>query len=156
MCKMVINVISGRRTGIWYIFIKRCIRWWYNKGWTGKWGIRRWTKIRRCNRSWPVAAASEYRCSDSTRGCARVCVCIYRTGEFTGGYRGGMPLWLLLSLVICWVVIRKKICMGTLVLRRLMSQYIKMSWSILWWFMGHEAGSLGDVKEIVCFPMEMS
>lgn len=27
----------------------------------------------------------------------------------SGGYRGGMPLWLLLSLVISWVVIRKKI-----------------------------------------------
>ncbi len=28
---------------------------------------------------------------------------------FSGGYHGGMPLWLLLSLVISWVIIRKKI-----------------------------------------------
>lgn len=28
---------------------------------------------------------------------------------FSGGYHGGMPMWLLLSLVISWVIIRKKI-----------------------------------------------
>ena len=28
---------------------------------------------------------------------------------FSGGYHGGMPIWLLLSLVISWVIIRKKI-----------------------------------------------
>ncbi len=35
---------------------------------------------------------------------------LFPTMFFTsGGYHGGMPLWLLLSLVISWVVIRKKI-----------------------------------------------
>lgn len=28
---------------------------------------------------------------------------------FSGGYHGGMPIWLLLSLVVSWVIIRKKI-----------------------------------------------